>query len=458
MDRNELRDLFNSLTLESEDHWDYRGKNNSQRDFVHGFCTYPAMMVPKMQREILDVCLKINTSANITLIDPFAGSGTVLVEGMLRGVDVTGIDVNPLAILLCKVKTTIVKPGNLKKHAQSLLNRIDNQNEVKLHSFEGINKWFTNQAISDLSRIRHGILEEHDLNFRRFFWASFCEVVRSVSNSRDCTYKLHIKEKKDIDNYNEDAVKLFRNTLQYNIVKYEEFYRILKERGYLSKQGTSYKGTVKIVYGNSIEYLKHAKKKYDLVITSPPYGDNHTTVTYGQYSILPLRWIDYRDIDEKINETTLSTQCEIDNESLGGKSSNLSMTKERELVIKKSAMLRHQRDEILRLAPNQVNKLIAFYSDYDKFLAAISKRMKPDTISVWTLGNRKIAKQEIYMDRIMLDLANYYHLDLVTNFSRNITRKRMPKMNGYTGDKKGLQGTMTREHIQVYVRSENIYE
>lgn len=458
MDREALRDIFNSLTLESEDHWDYRGKNNSQRDYVHGFCTYPAMMVPKMQREILDVCLQMNKAAHITLIDPFAGSGTVLVEGMLRGIDIIGIDINPLAVLLCKVKTTIIKPRKLNDHAQALLYSIDSQEKVILHKFDGINKWFTNQAIYDLSRIRHSILQEEDLNVRRFFWASFCEVVRSVSNSRDCTYKLHIKEQKDIDNYSEDAVKLFKDTLLYNIEKYKEFYGILNERGYLSKQGTSYKGAVKIVYGDAIEYLKHTKKKYDLIITSPPYGDNHTTVTYGQYSILPLRWIDYRDIDDKINENVLSTQCEIDNKSLGGRSSNLSMTKERELVIKKSVMLSRQRDEIHSLAPNQVNKLIAFYSDYDKFLAAISKRMKADTISVWTLGNRKIAKQEIYMDRIMLELANYYNLDLVTNFSRNITHKRMPKMNGYSGGKKGLQGTMTREHIQVYVRSENIYE
>lgn len=47
-----LKEKFNSLTLESENHWDYRGNNNSERDYVHGFCTYPAMMVPKMQREM----------------------------------------------------------------------------------------------------------------------------------------------------------------------------------------------------------------------------------------------------------------------------------------------------------------------------------------------------------------------------------------------------------------------
>lgn len=93
-----LKEKFNSLTLESENHWDYRGNNNSERDYVHGFCTYPAMMVPKMQREMLDVCLEHLQDTSIRLLDPFAGSGTILVEGMLRGLNIVGIDVNPLAI------------------------------------------------------------------------------------------------------------------------------------------------------------------------------------------------------------------------------------------------------------------------------------------------------------------------------------------------------------------------
>lgn len=207
-----LKEKFNSLTLESENHWDYRGNNNSERDYVHGFCTYPAMMVPKMQREMLDVCLEHLQDTSIRLLDPFAGSGTILVEGMLRGLNIVGIDINPLAILLCKAKTTILNPTTLHEKTVQLFAWITIHDKTPLYKFDGINKWFTNQAISDLSRIRAGIIAEETIEYRRFFWASFCEVVRIVSNSRDCTYKLHIKEKKDIDAYAVDAVDLFKTT------------------------------------------------------------------------------------------------------------------------------------------------------------------------------------------------------------------------------------------------------
>lgn len=39
--------------------------------------------------------------------------------------------------------------------------------------------------------------------------------------------------------------------------------------------------------------------------------------------------------------------------------------------------------------------------------------MKTGAISVWTLGNRKIAKQEILMNQIMIELSYHYNLSLV---------------------------------------------
>jgi hypothetical protein len=65
MSNEKLIERYKNLTLESEDHWDYRGKDNSEKDYVHGFCTYPAMMVPKMQREMLDVYLNENGNKRV---------------------------------------------------------------------------------------------------------------------------------------------------------------------------------------------------------------------------------------------------------------------------------------------------------------------------------------------------------------------------------------------------------
>ena len=126
-----------------------------------------------------------------------------------------------------------------------------------------------------------------------------------------------------------------------------------------------------------------------------------------------------------------------------------------EKIVKKSETLKTQLNQINKLAPQQSNKIIAFYSDYDKFLAALSRKMKPNAIFVWTLGNRKVAKQEIFMNNIMIELCEPYHMQLLTSFTRQILNKRMPKLNGYQGEEKGLQSTMTREHILIFLRSDS---
>lgn len=449
-----LKEIFNELTCLSEDYWDYRGNAKSERDYVHGFCTYPAMMVPKMQRKILEVCLSQLDNKHPQILDPFAGSGTILVEGMLKGLDVVGVDINPLAILLCKVKTTIIDPLLLNQHVTALYERIGKLKcgKSQYYTFDGIEKWFTDQAISDLTILRNAIIQDEVIEIRRFFWATLCEVVRIVSNSRDCTYKLHIKEKEDIDNYNKNAVDIFITTLNHNVNKYLSFYNVLKENKKIKKDGVTYKGNVKVVLADSIAYLKHTKKKFDLILTSPPYGDNHTTVSYGQYSVMPLRWIKCSDIDDNIDEGIISTLYGIDNASLGGHYSNKTMTSKRKMVIQKSAVLKKQSEEIKTIADKQLNKLIAFYSDFDSFLKAISKKMKPNAISVWTLGNRKIAKREILMDDIMIELCSNYNMHLITSFSRKILNKRMPKINAYTSENNKQQSTMTREHILVFVK------
>ena len=59
------------------------------------------------------------------------------------------------------------------------------------------------------------------------------------------------------------------------------------------------------------------------------------------------------------------------------------------------------------------------------------------------------------MDKIMIELCETYHLKLLTSFTRKILNKRMPKLNGYQGQDKGMQSTMTREHILIFVRSDS---
>ena len=95
--------------------WDFRRVNT--KTLTHGFHNYPAMMIPQVAGRLLDIFSKKGDQ----VLDPFCGSGTVLVESKLRGLNSFGIDINPLAILLAKVKTTSLDPKKLERELNRLV-------------------------------------------------------------------------------------------------------------------------------------------------------------------------------------------------------------------------------------------------------------------------------------------------------------------------------------------------
>ena len=82
--------------------WDFQKANTKQH--VHCFHTYPAMMIPQVAGRILD---EYGKNPHL-LFDPYCGTGTSLVEANLRDINAIGTDINPLARLIAKVKTTII--------------------------------------------------------------------------------------------------------------------------------------------------------------------------------------------------------------------------------------------------------------------------------------------------------------------------------------------------------------
>lgn len=74
---------------------------NSVMQHVHGFHSYPARMHPETARRLVEGLSREND----LVLDPFCGSGTVLVESRLCSRRAFGVDANPLAVALARLKT-----------------------------------------------------------------------------------------------------------------------------------------------------------------------------------------------------------------------------------------------------------------------------------------------------------------------------------------------------------------
>ncbi|WP_348621573.1 DNA methyltransferase [Paenibacillus polymyxa] len=402
-----------------------------KRDGIHKIANYPAMMVAPMQHKLIEDI--VNMEGNISnIFDPFHGSGTTLVEGNRFGLDLIGIDINPLANLITKVKLQGINKDTIYNSNEELFLNLKKYKEsnIEAHSFEKIEKWFRNDVIYDLSVIRKSIIDEKDKKNREYYWTCMSDLIRKYSNTRSSTFKLHIKEESKIENMDNNIIKDFINSVETNISSFE-----------------SEKSNSKLlIQGDSLEVMGEMEAdSIDFICTSPPYGDNGTTVTYGQFSILSLLWIDKKDLTIS-NDQLIKNFSAIDTLSLGGridpsisKSDNIpSMT----LV------------NILKtISIDKQKKIKNFFNDYFNVIREMIRVLKPGHLMVLTLGNRRVDNKEIKLDEITKEFCINNGLEVEAEIVRNISRKRMPAMVSHVSNV-GPVKSMNSETVLILRKGE----
>ncbi len=74
------------------------------RALTHGFHSYAGRMHPSIARGAIAAW----SAPGDTVVDPFCGSGTVLVEALAAGRAAIGVDASPLATAIARVRTTVL--------------------------------------------------------------------------------------------------------------------------------------------------------------------------------------------------------------------------------------------------------------------------------------------------------------------------------------------------------------
>ena len=401
--------------------WDYKGLH---KEGIHTLGKYPAMMVPKMQLDLLKKFVDNDISQNKVLLDPFMGSGTAIVEARKIGMRTVGIDINPYAVLLTKVKTHDYSNSSVDNIVENFIKNIDNSKfDQPLWYFDNMDKWFRKDIILSLNHIRNAIMNEKELWIRRFLWVCMSEIIYEYSNDRTSTFKLHVKTQEQIENIKNNAINDFKNI-------------VLKKSKILCRK--SYPKSM-IYFGDTYHICSSFKEKsIDIICTSPPYGDNATTVTYGQSSILFLKWINIEDIDNKIKSEILKYYTRIDRLSLGGE--------EREEEKYNSKLLDNYLSSINE---KKQKKVIRFINDYWNVIKELSRIIKNDGTIIFTVGNRKVDGKEQPLDKLTVEMFKKLNIELIYSSYRQILNKKMPKRLSHINHI-GSVDSMNKEKVLVF--------
>ena len=265
------------LNIKENTLFDIRTK--SVNYLTHGFHKYPGKFIPQIPAWAIK---KYGTQNNI-ILDPFCGSGTTLVESLLYNHNAIGIDIDPLSVLISKVKTTPLDIEKLTIIKKWVINNINNENikNRKIPKIETLTHWFTNDAIDKLGKIRF-VIDSISVKFlnakdiQDFFYICFSSIIRRVSNADNQSQKTYVSHtnKKNPD----EVFGLFFKQL-------ELYY---KEILVFSKKIKNVKAS--IINNSSTTDLVSLlnEKKIDLVVTSPPYIK---AIDYIYNQMAELFWI-----------------------------------------------------------------------------------------------------------------------------------------------------------------------
>lgn len=421
--------------------WDY--DKQPTRYGLHGLIKYPAMMVPQMQGDLLDAALRVDPAIT-EVLDPFVGAGTTLVESRARRLNFTGIDINPLAILACRAKS-----GPL--HAQAYAAKVTAlQQRVSLDRGKAIDadfpercKWFSASASVELSRIRRAIRSEPSLWARRLMWLAFAGTVRAVSNSRTSTYKLHIRSADEIAEI-PSAIEHFREAISDSVARVTWHEEELCNRGVLQKERVA--RSIHTYCGSITDFSLRRAGFADLIITSPPYGDNRSTVPYGQFSYLQLRWISAEDLP--LGVVAFQNAYAVDGRSLGG-----SLRGSLEYVARLSTASIAAKNFVDALAVfrrrDLMSKSLAFLRDYERALRSAVSLLRLGGYAIWTVGDRRVGGLRLPLGKITAEMLECCGMRAKGHIERTILQKRTPQRNS-------LGSTMNEERVLV-TKKESCY-
>ena len=412
--------LWSTKKTESQstetDGWDYKTANT--KEFTHGIHPYPAMMIPQIARRLIGTY----GSEGTLLFDPYCGSGTTLLEGMLAGMSTVGTDLNPLARLIACVKT---RPISINLLEDEII-RFKTYKPIKdapIPCIHNIDYWFSRTVQKDLASIKQYIDGIDSAEFADVFRVAFSLTVRKASLTRSSQFKLHRIPQDQISNHNPDTFALMAKAL----------FTIRRRLKALSRSVPAGNQLPEIHSFNSVESIPSKAilpETVDLIVTSPPYGDSRTTVAYGQFSRLSSQWLGYPNANR------------IDNLLMGGKKLD-------RLIQFGFPKLDQTIGKIAKTDESRAREVATFFSDYQDSIRNISHVVKKGGYACYVTGDRTVRGLQVPLAETTLELFKRHGFSMIDVFSRNIPNKRMPALNSPSNIPGKVGKTMTHEKIVI---------
>ena len=397
---------------------------------------YPAMVEDGLAVELAQKYI----APGSRVLDPFCGSGRLLLAGASFPGQFLGVDVNPLACLVVRAKTVLVDLSTVRHIVENLelAKRSGIYQKIRWKECRKVD-WYSETVTRELGQIVAWInslgLDEPE---KTVFAVALSSAARNASFCRNGRWKLHRMAESQRVTHIGSAWEAFDKALRYYVGAASSQPPVLGDVEVVCGQAQSVLGTLR---------SNRAPVQVDLVLTSPPYGDSKSTVQYGAASSLCLDVISQLDGLEKL----YAPGAEIDSKCLGGRFTGREDFEVLDNIRRYWAGSRHSK---------RAKRVVRFLKDFEEVLYSMKSVLAPQGKMVLVLGRRSVGGFRVKMDIFASDCLLQTGFTVVSSERRKFHQKRMPKtINRYgrSGDselrRKGTTKTMDEEIVLVLSRN-----
>lgn len=370
--------------------WAFKGAGTQYA--THGIHTYLAAMIPQLARRLVETYV----APKGTVLDPFCGGGAVLVETMLTGREAAGRDINDLAVLITKAKTTHIPKDEVAEATSAIVER------ARLHtgqplSFERadyVHYWFKPYMLGPLTALRLALDDLQEGPMKTLQRVIFSATVRDVSLTYRNEIRLRRMSPKEQEKFNPDVFEKFLENAK------QAAQRVSELPG----------GARSDVDRGDARRLPFRNKEFAAVVCSPPYGDERNGVPYTQFAKNMLLWLGYSRED-----------------LMGAKNASLGWHKGDKVAPPSTTLYR----TLERITDNPVacREAIAFYHDY--FLALREMTRVAKDVVIIVIGQRVLHNTVFDNAAITCELMQDLGIGLGALHIRRLPSKRLPKMREF---------------------------
>jgi len=412
-------------------------KMNKIDRYTHLIHSYPAKLLVHIPYFFLNNT--IFSKKGDTVLDPFCGTGTVLLEAIIFGRNSVGADSNPLARLIGRVKTQWIEEQELRDALFLLIKRATEIDNYDIPDVINRDFWFPLSTQIQLAKIRNAISELLNENIRSFFEVCFSNCIKKVSYADP---RIAVPVKLNPNRFpalSERNQKIRKRLLELACVDVFEKFRLISIDNINrinSLKDLSLNAASNVISDNAQKLTTSLGNNkllkdgcIDLILTSPPYAGAQK---YIRSSSLNLGWL---GLTKEINLKNLD-RMNIGRENYS--SNELSIVelgiKDADILIKKTFPINKLRAFIV------CNYLVEMKTALDESIRVL----KPGGHFIIVIGNNKVCGFEFNTQEYLTEYIKQKGLVLVFKLIDDIKSYGLMTKRNKTAD------IISREWILVF--------